>query len=106
MHVFCCYSSTPKSSIPVSLQKRTEKVDQSRGVSLVFDVYTFDPIISQHYHWLVKAILINSRNVLDSKPRLKSTDSVGANDLESTLFLCQKSTWIYLTHTFAIFHRL
>ena len=43
--------------------KRTGKIDPSRGVLLVFDVYTFEPIISQHYHWLIKALLINSRKL-------------------------------------------
>ena len=43
--------------------KRMGKIDPSRGVLLVLDVYTFEPIISQHYHWLIEALLINSRKL-------------------------------------------
>ena len=58
MHVFfAAIPKLPKSSIPVSLRNGREKSTEVRGGGggaerlLVFNaVYTFDPIISQHYH--------------------------------------------------------
>ena len=63
MHVFLPLFLNGKIKHSGFASKRTGKIALSRGVLLVFDVYTFEPIISQHYHWLIKALLINSRKL-------------------------------------------